>query len=372
MANLLSTLLEITIYSGIILFIILAFKKIFRKAISASLNYLVWMLLIVRLLMPVTIDSGIKLFVLPAAQTPVVQAESGTRPDLGTQLENAGITGYSQQAKLLQNTLQDSFGVASQANTTPAPASINSIWETVAFWAWTGGMALYFAYIVLLQMRFRRMIRQSATTIPDWVFDMVEECKKDLGIKAKIGFSVQTSMISPSLTLSLCPALLLPESMIKHMSRKQIELGIRHELTHYKRGDHIMSLLLMLLRGVYWFNPAVWAAYRMIPADMEAACDARVTARLEKEQKALYVQTILDLGQRPIYAVCPGHGHAGWKKEYGAKDTEHVYEEKICAFRSDGSSFIYVHDAGYVFYNCLPANARKECGCPENRCHECV
>ena len=77
MGTLLNTLLEITVYAGILFLVILIFKKVFRKHISASLNYAVWILLIVRLLMPVTIDSSIRLIVIPEDTAPVAQTEDG-------------------------------------------------------------------------------------------------------------------------------------------------------------------------------------------------------------------------------------------------------------------------------------------------------
>ena len=64
MASVLDVLLQITIYAGILFLVIVAFKKIFHKHISASLNYLVWALLIVRLLVPVTIESDLRLLAI--------------------------------------------------------------------------------------------------------------------------------------------------------------------------------------------------------------------------------------------------------------------------------------------------------------------
>jgi hypothetical protein len=144
---------------------------------------------------------------------------------------------------------------------------------------------------------------------------MAEACRKELGLKHGLRVCVQDGLKSPALTLSLKPRLLVPQSMLDSMSRQQTELGIRHELAHYKRGDHLMSLLLLMLRGVYWFNPFIWLAQKMILADMEAACDARATMGLEKQKRNLYVNTIIDLGSDSYARYALGMSVGNSKKE---------------------------------------------------------
>ena len=226
MAVLLDTLLEITLYSGILFLVILVFKKIFHKHMSASLNYLVWMLLIVRLLTPVTIDSGLKLVVIPEDQTPVVQNEASISSSAMNINENLGNEAYIPQYQQHQSASSNATHL-SDSETYPAVPVPHDVadWKTVAISIWAGGMALYFAYITMLHMRFRRIIKQSTVRAPSWVSDILEASKKELGIKANIRISIQSSMISPALTLSFHPALLMPEGIIRHMSHEQTETG---------------------------------------------------------------------------------------------------------------------------------------------------
>ena len=308
MASLLNILLEITIYSGILFFAVILFKKAFHKHISALLNYAVWMLLVVRLLMPVTIDSSIRLFVIPEDTVPVAQTETETASDFSFRTDTQSSERVS-QTQPLQNISED-MDAGSREVSVPAQtaSTVHIDWETAVVFAWLLGVAGYMAYMAHLNMRFRRMMKQSCARVPADVLGMVDACKKELGIRANIPVLLQKSIATPAITLSFRPVLLLPEGMLAAMSRTQVELGIRHELAHFKRRDHLMRLLLMLLRGVYWFNPVVWIAYRMILTDMETACDVRVTARLKKEQRDLYIHTIIDLGtdRRALYALGMG------------------------------------------------------------------
>ena len=313
MAALLNTLLEITVYSSILFLVIFTFKKVFHKHISALMNYLVWMLLVVRLLMPVTIDSNIRLIVIPEDTAPVVQTEAGDVTEFSFRTDNESAE-YASAQQPLQNTLADvDVGSIESKSSVPAATAIHIDWETVVVLVWVFGIAVYFAGIMFLKRRFRRVLKQSSADVPDDVWAMVDACKKELGINARVRVLMQGSIETPAMTLSLRPTLLLPESMPRVMSREQIALGIRHELTHYKRRDHLMRLLMLMLRGVYWFNPIVWLAYHMMLTDMETACDARVTAHLEKERKDLYIHTIIDLGSDYFARCTMGMGVSGKK-----------------------------------------------------------
>lgn len=302
MASVLDVLLQITIYAGILFLVIVAFKKIFHKHISASLNYLVWALLIVRLLVPVTIESDLRLLAIPADKAPVVQSAAEAQSQRTQDITPA----LQQSQNALTQSEADSRGVTPQTHAAPASAID---WKTAVVFTWIFGMMVYLACMVFLHMRFRNVLKRSTAYVPSDIRDIVEMCKKELHINASIKVAFQNNMNTPALTLSLRPVLLLPEAML-FMSRDQIELCIRHELTHYKRKDHIASLLLLLVRGVYWFNPLVWIAYRMIMTDMETACDAKVAARLEKEQKRLYINTLIDFGsnEQPYCALGMGLG----------------------------------------------------------------
>lgn len=95
MAMVPNILLEITIYSAILYVAILLFKKVFHKHISAILNYAIWGLLILRLLIPVTIDSGLHFFIIPEGTTQVVQkTEPNTSESDQGQQNTAGCSVY--------------------------------------------------------------------------------------------------------------------------------------------------------------------------------------------------------------------------------------------------------------------------------------
>ena len=79
-----------------------------------------------------------------------------------------------------------------------------------------------------------------------------------------------------------------------------------HEFAHLRRLDHIVKPLCWLALALHWFNPAVWAAFLLLSRDMEGACDEAVLRSLGEDVKADYCYTLLALaGRRHVPAPCP-------------------------------------------------------------------
>lgn len=70
---------------------------------------------------------------------------------------------------------------------------------------------------------------------------------------------------------------------------------LEHELTHYRHLDHIWSVLRSLCLVLHWYNPLVWAAAKVSRADAELACDEGALARLGEEQRGDYGRTLIGL-----------------------------------------------------------------------------
>jgi len=82
----------------------------------------------------------------------------------------------------------------------------------------------------------------------------------------------------------------------KELPPEQMELVLKHELAHI-RGSHVWGKgLVMSLLLLYWWNPIMWAAYRLVSRDMELACDEAVLAGLEEEERRTYARTLVELG----------------------------------------------------------------------------
>lgn len=64
--NIFNFLFEVTIYSGVIFIAIILLKVCFKSKMSPLMHYAIWLVLVLRLTLPVTIASPVHIFVIPA------------------------------------------------------------------------------------------------------------------------------------------------------------------------------------------------------------------------------------------------------------------------------------------------------------------
>lgn len=70
---------------------------------------------------------------------------------------------------------------------------------------------------------------------------------------------------------------------------------IVHELVHKKHGDSFWALLRSVLVTVYWFHPLVWIAAVCSKRDCELACDEGTLALLGEDERIPYGETLLSI-----------------------------------------------------------------------------
>lgn len=295
-------LLEITVYSWILFTAIMLIKKLVKKHSSPALHYLIWFLFIARLCIPVTLDSSIRLFVIPefGASTeqsihtgklgPMDSHSFDAIPMEGALSEQAQ---WNQVAKEHDPKLSQQSAILAP-NPTGTPA-MEIDWGQVVMGLWLTGIAGVLTFFIWTSAKMNKKIKNTITTPSEKIITMLDSCKRELHIKKPIAIHVIDDITTPALMVSWNPKLLFPAHMIGTMKDEQILFALRHELTHFKRKDHLVSLLLRVLEAVYWFNPIVWIASKKISMDMESACDSRVVKAMGKVERSYYASTILEM-----------------------------------------------------------------------------
>jgi len=84
----------------------------------------------------------------------------------------------------------------------------------------------------------------------------------------------------------------------EELTIEQQHMILLHEYVHYIHGDHIWSMVRCLCVALYWYNPLVWIAASVSRKDGELACDEGTIKRIGKEQRVTYGQTILEIAAK--------------------------------------------------------------------------
>ena len=73
---------------------------------------------------------------------------------------------------------------------------------------------------------------------------------------------------------------------------------LRHEMTHLLHFDHLWSVLRCVALALHWFDPLVWLAVRYSKEDAELACDEGVLESMGLADKLAYGSTLIALSGR--------------------------------------------------------------------------
>lgn len=281
-------LVQVALYSAAITAGILLFRFIFKNRISSKLQYLMWWLLILRLLMPVTPDIGLHFNLQDMLLKQAHQAELPT-PAPVLDVAPASVPNTQSSYESVAPAVQPDTDVAPSQHVNPAKSTD---WYSIVFVVWLLGAIGFLGWLIFVKLRYYESLQHLMAGGPREVYELYDRCCKELGVKPLPLWIVNKSM-SPGIAFFGEPVLLVPLSLCNDESR--LRFALLHELTHKKRGDHYMTLLLNILRAVYWFDPVVHFAFSELRADMESACDSDVLAYIGHEQKRGYLTVILDM-----------------------------------------------------------------------------
>lgn len=302
----LTRLLEITIYSAVIFVAVVLFRFLLSKWLSPSLKYMLWFLVVLRLVVPATFESGFHFITLPQEETTIaVQTEPNTTSGETNMQSEPVLDGGTIPVTLPQSETDDTQTVSP---VTVAQKAWSPSWQQWLLIAWGMGFVLILIVYTVLNRRLNQRIRRIGCSPGDKTEQLYQQVKDGMKIRARVPINLMPDIKSPALTVQFRPKLLLPDRLLYQADREHMSFAMAHELMHFKRRDHLVCLLIVLLRAVFWFNPVVWIMPKLMRMDMESACDARVVRTMDKAQKLNYVNLLLALGEEDGIDCLPEQG----------------------------------------------------------------
>ena len=284
---------ELLITSSLLILAVLAARALLAGRISRRMQYALWGLVLLRLLLPVSLPQS-RASVLNAlpdtAQVSLARPEEFSGETLPVPVDTEVQTGTAPETDLAQPATGGmqagiSGGVADIADDTSGSAphpewSLNP--AALLPLVWAAGAVLNGGAMLWANLRFSLRLRR-------------ERCQMDLEPEITGGLPVYLchELASPCLHGLIHPAIYLNPAALE--SRERLEFVLAHEKTHYRHKDHIWGALRCVLLAAYWFDPLVWWAAAASKRDCELACDEAVTAAMEEARRRDYGRCLVEL-----------------------------------------------------------------------------
>ena len=285
----LTHLLEIGVYALVIFGAVLAFRRVFHNKTRPALRFGLWLLLLLRLTVPFTVNSAIHLIVLPASQpTEAVAArtEASAQPIRPATVTNptAMPTGAPDAAKAPTE--------EAQAERAPAAGLGVSQWMVIL---WAVGAAAFLVRRAWMRCLLAARVRTSARVPDPGTQREFRQLCQEMRIRRPVRLMEMADITSPALTIGPRPTVLLPSTLAGADRDQARRFALLHELTHLKRGDDLILLWYGVLRCLWWFHPVVYLMEKPFRMDMESACDARAVRGMSRQEKLAYAALLLEL-----------------------------------------------------------------------------
>ena len=292
------------IQSSVLIIVLLVLDAFLRKKVRVVVLYGIWMLVLVKLVLPTTLSSPTGLGYWLGDKVPSIITDKAS----SILKQNASILQRTKPVSAtipygLKITDLSSFGTSPEpiagtsanftATASPARASLS--WQGFAFMVWLA-VVIAMVLLVIRRMFFVKGLLAKSKNPNDSMVDIFEGCRKKMGIKRSIFLELSPVAMSPSVCGIFRPKILIPQNLPHRLKADDMRSVLLHELAHIKRGDVWVSFIQTILQIAYFYNPLLWVANVIIRKVREQAVDEMVLVAMG-EQAEDYPETLLNVSR---------------------------------------------------------------------------
>ena len=283
MERMFQAILEISLFAIPVILVLALCANLLGKRYGAKWRYLIWLVVAVRLCVPIQLSLPGRMEVM---QIQVPSVQSGTREVLAQRTPDYFVP------KETNEPIQQA--IPSVERTQTVSEEKNDIFDFLLAYPyvlWLCGVLGFLAWQGWKYYDFRRMLKRSRRKIMDAsVLDTYYSLCREMGMEKRPAIYFCEALPSP-----LCVGFFQTTVYLNSEEREPAEMRLilKHELTHCKRKDLWFKGILLLVRALHFFNPFVHGMARLAEKDMELSCDLAVMADCGMAEREAYSMAIL-------------------------------------------------------------------------------
>ncbi|PFJ59291.1 methicillin resistance mecR1 protein [Bacillus thuringiensis] len=291
-------LIETSLMASILVGFILCIKVLFRNKLTPRWQYMLWIVLIIRLLLPWSPDSSYSIYSLFSYRSSVSEVIPKNMPATENivNIESDRKVELESNSKMVTKTSEPEVKVSSEKQTT------FSLYK-IALYVWLAGVIVLAVITFLTNRRLYSYIKKQPDITDEQVATVFNRCKQSMKMKKAVSLRLAGKIASPTVFSFFRPKVLLSKKHMKVLNEQQLQYVFYHELAHIKRNDVAVNWIMYSLILLNWFNPILRYAYFCMREDQELACDAYALTFIDKEEQIAYGHTIITLLEHYSYQV---------------------------------------------------------------------
>jgi beta-lactamase regulating signal transducer with metallopeptidase domain len=136
-----------------------------------------------------------------------------------------------------------------------------------------GTVVFFFIRYIKYYLHLQQMKRAGLHKIQPELRLFTSRVSLQMGIAKKVSVWLSSVVESPMTIGFLKPIILIPIATVNHLTTAQVESILLHELTHIKRNDYLVNLVVSISGIIFFFNPFARLFIHTIKKEREHCCD---------------------------------------------------------------------------------------------------
>ncbi|PGK32125.1 methicillin resistance protein [Bacillus anthracis] len=291
-------LIETSLMASILVGFILCIKILFRNKLTPRWQYMLWIVLMIRLLLPWSPDSSYSIYSLLSYSSSVSEVIPKNMPSTESivNIESDRKVELKSNSETVRNNSNHEVNANAEQHTT------FSLYK-LALYVWLAGVIILAVITFITNRRLYSYIKKQPDITDEQVVTVFNRCKQSMKMKKAVSLRLAGKIASPTVFSFFSPKVLLSKKHMKVLNEQQLQYVFYHELAHIKRNDVAVNWIMYSLILLNWFNPILWYAYFCMREDQELACDAYALTFIDKEEQIAYGHTIITLLEHYSYQV---------------------------------------------------------------------
>ncbi len=291
-------LMQVTVFSSVTAFIIIAVKQLFKCRIPPEMGMIMWVVLLCRLVFPILPESRISIYnFIPAGKEIMYSLTNDVGDGISdykntkTAEDNPYVIPIPENVEKSEETVSQSknerpdtigeyiindIGVSAERNAEIINSTVLAVYVLGAV------ICLSVNTLVYVHVK-RRVMRSSELCVDEDILKLYFSTTERLGLKNKNIPALRYGNTS-MLVGCIRPTIVIREDM----DRDEALFVFAHELCHYRYMDNPIIMFSAFVSCMFWYNPLIWMVRRMLRDDVEMLCDSRTidTFRLSTAEYA--------------------------------------------------------------------------------------
>ncbi len=259
LAEVFKAVIIMSLMGGGAVLVLLALKPLTERLFDAKSRFFVWLAVLIVFILPMRFENKLSL------------------PEPVSRSLNVGTVNKAPTVSVVE----DYSGVY-MTEREPEPQKEFCDWAELLAVFWVTVAGCLFVGTVSSNIRLKHRLYNNST-----------HCAKH----GKISIRETALVGAPLLVGWLKPVLYVPDGVFESSGMTYI---LAHEEIHLKRNDICIKWIVALVKCVHWFNPLSYVVARRIDEAGEISCDTEATKSMDKEQRHMYMQVIMDVSYNEV------------------------------------------------------------------------